>query len=89
MSSTQTALRSGYTTGACATAAAKGALLALLHQRRFTKAQIRLPIGQSVTFALLQRFCQFFESVVALLHCFFSIHTVLPFSSCVEPTDST
>ena len=45
-------LRSGYTTGACATAAAKGALLALIHQRRFAKARIRLPIGQSVTFPL-------------------------------------
>jgi len=45
-------LRSGYTTGACATAATKGALLALLHQRRFAKSRIRLPIGQSVTFQL-------------------------------------
>jgi cobalt-precorrin-5B (C1)-methyltransferase len=45
-------LRSGYTTGACATAATKGALLALLHQRRFAKSRIRLPIGQSVTFEL-------------------------------------
>ena len=45
-------LRPGYTTGACATAATKGALLALLHQRRFTKSRIRLPIGKSVTFAL-------------------------------------
>ena len=48
----RTNLRSGYTTGACATAATKGALLALLHQRRFTKARIRLPIGTSVTFQL-------------------------------------
>jgi len=48
----QTTLRSGYTTGACATAATKGALLALLHQRRFRKANIRLPIGTSVTFVL-------------------------------------
>jgi cobalt-precorrin-5B (C1)-methyltransferase len=45
-------LRYGYTTGACATAATKGALLALIHQRRFGKARIRLPIGRSVTFAL-------------------------------------
>lgn len=48
----QTTLRSGYTTGACATAATKGALLALIHQRRFRKVNIRLPIGTSVTFAL-------------------------------------
>ncbi len=45
-------LRSGYTTGACATAAAKGALLALIHQRRFAKSRIRLPIGRLVTFPL-------------------------------------
>ncbi len=45
-------LRSGYTTGACATAATKGGLLALLHQRRFAKARIRLPMGQWVTFQL-------------------------------------
>lgn len=45
-------LRSGYTIGACATAATKGALLALLHQRRFETARIHLPIGQSVTFEL-------------------------------------
>lgn len=48
----QQSLRSGYTTGACATAATKGALLALIHQRRFHKATIHLPIGRSVTFAL-------------------------------------
>ncbi|MGQ4808424.1 Cobalt-precorrin-5B C(1)-methyltransferase [Candidatus Entotheonellaceae bacterium PAL068K] len=45
-------LRSGYTTGACATAAARGAVLALLYQRRFARARIRLPIGRSVTFQL-------------------------------------
>ncbi len=52
MSTHSKTLRSGYTTGACATAATKGALLALLHQRRFAKARIRLPIGRAVTFAL-------------------------------------
>ncbi len=45
-------LRSGYTTGACAAAAARGALLALVHQRHFTEAAVRLPGGQVVTFAL-------------------------------------
>jgi cobalt-precorrin-5B (C1)-methyltransferase len=45
-------LRSGYTTGACATAAAKGALCALIYQQGFSAATIRLPIGQEVTFAL-------------------------------------
>jgi cobalt-precorrin-5B (C1)-methyltransferase len=46
------ALRSGYTTGACATAATKGALCALIYQRHFPTATIRLPIGHEVTFAL-------------------------------------
>jgi cobalt-precorrin-5B (C1)-methyltransferase len=48
----QAALRSGYTTGACATAATRGALLALIHQRPFSETTIRLPIGQHVIFVL-------------------------------------
>jgi cobalt-precorrin-5B (C1)-methyltransferase len=45
-------LRSGYTTGACATAATRGALLALIYQRHYTETTVRLPIGQHVTFVL-------------------------------------
>jgi cobalt-precorrin-5B (C1)-methyltransferase len=45
-------LRSGYTTGACATAATKGALYALIYQRCFPHTSIRLPRGQEVTFQL-------------------------------------
>jgi cobalt-precorrin-5B (C1)-methyltransferase len=45
-------LRSGYTTGACATAATRGALLALIYQRHFSETTIPLPIGQHVTFVL-------------------------------------
>ncbi len=45
-------LRSGYTTGACATAAAKGALLALIYQQSFGEVAIRLPQGQLVKFPL-------------------------------------
>ncbi|MCL6636400.1 MAG: cobalt-precorrin-5B (C(1))-methyltransferase [Alicyclobacillus sp.] len=45
-------LRHGYTTGACATACAKGALLALLQQRPQPTATIWIPAGQWVTFAL-------------------------------------
>ncbi len=45
-------LRSGYTTGACATAATKGALLALVHQQPVREAAIRLPRGELATFAL-------------------------------------
>jgi cobalt-precorrin-5B (C1)-methyltransferase len=48
----QRELRSGYTTGACATAATRGALMALLYQHPFTEAIIRLPHGQLVTFPL-------------------------------------
>ncbi|MCL6518044.1 cobalt-precorrin-5B (C(1))-methyltransferase [Alicyclobacillus sp.] len=45
-------LRHGYTTGACATACAKGALLALIHQRPVQEATIHIPAGQWVTFPL-------------------------------------
>ncbi|HZV05297.1 MAG TPA: cobalt-precorrin-5B (C(1))-methyltransferase [Gemmataceae bacterium] len=45
-------LRSGYTTGACAAAAAKGALLALVYQQIFDEVAIRLPQGQQVRFRL-------------------------------------
>ncbi len=45
-------LRSGYTTGACATAAAKGALLALIYQQPFDEVAIHLPHGQVVKFPL-------------------------------------
>lgn len=45
-------LRSGYTTGACATAATKGALLALISQQTFDEVTIRLPQGQIVRLAL-------------------------------------
>lgn len=42
-------LKSGYTTGACATAAAKAALLALLSQKEQTESQITLPSGEQIT----------------------------------------
>src|SRR5262245_44574181 len=45
-------LRSGYTTGTCAAAATKGALLALIDQRPITEVSIRLPGGAAVAFAL-------------------------------------
>ncbi len=45
-------LRSGYTTGACAAAASKGALLALVRQRPVADVAIALPAGQTVTFVL-------------------------------------
>lgn len=42
-------LRSGYTTGACATAAAKAALLALLTGHEQTESLITLPSGEAIT----------------------------------------
>jgi cobalt-precorrin-5B (C1)-methyltransferase len=45
-------LRSGYTTGACAAAAAKGAALMLAHQINVSEITIELPAGLSATFRL-------------------------------------
>lgn len=42
-------LKSGYTTGACATAAAKAALTALLSGEEQTESQITLPSGEMIT----------------------------------------
>ncbi|GAC90159.1 cobalt-precorrin-6A synthase [Anoxybacillus flavithermus NBRC 109594] len=46
-------LREGYTTGACATAATKAALCALITGVKQTEATIMLPIGREVTFAIV------------------------------------
>lgn len=45
-------LRTGFTTGACATAAAKGAALMLVHQITVSEVTIELPGGNSATFSL-------------------------------------
>ncbi|MEW9672002.1 cobalt-precorrin-5B (C(1))-methyltransferase [Ammoniphilus sp. 3BR4] len=45
-------LRHGYTTGACATAAAKAALIALIRQETPCETTISLPVGQEVTFTI-------------------------------------
>lgn len=45
-------LRTGYTTGSCAAAAAKAATLALLSGRPVTEVAIHLPVGQDVTFSV-------------------------------------
>ena len=47
-----TLLRTGFTTGACATAAAKGAALMLIHQITVSEVSIELPGGNSATFSL-------------------------------------
>ena len=45
-------MRTGYTTGACAAAAAKAATLALLSSKPVREVTIRLPIGQDATFSI-------------------------------------
>lgn len=45
-------LRTGYTTGACAAAAAKAATVALVTGRRVDEVEITLPTGQRVRFAV-------------------------------------
>jgi cobalt-precorrin-5B (C1)-methyltransferase len=45
-------LRSGYTTGACATACTKAALLALLGQQPVAQVRITLPGGEDVPFSI-------------------------------------
>ena len=47
-----TGARHGYTTGACAAAAVKGAALLLQGQKRIDTVEIVLPAGERVTFAL-------------------------------------
>ena len=45
-------LRKGYTTGACATACVKSALLGLVTQKKQDKVTITLPVGEEATFFL-------------------------------------
>ena len=50
-------LRIGYTTGACATACAKAALLALVNQKEMYSVEVMLPIGEKVPFKIIS--CEF------------------------------
>lgn len=52
-------LRHGYTTGACATAATKAALLALLTGKTIKQVTIKIPAGENVTFEIVE--CQIYE----------------------------
>ncbi|WP_025025667.1 cobalt-precorrin-5B (C(1))-methyltransferase [Caldalkalibacillus mannanilyticus] len=54
-------MRSGYTTGACATAATKAALLALITQKSQLEATTMLPIGKIVTFKMES--CEYTEAM--------------------------
>ncbi len=54
-------LRSGYTTGACAAAAAKAAVLAMVHRKRVGQVEIVFPDDSPVEFAVIDsRFAQNF-----------------------------
>lgn len=55
-------LRQGYTTGACATAATKAALTALITGKQQREATIFLPVGKYVTFAIAS--CTYEENQV-------------------------
>ncbi|PSL26386.1 cobalt-precorrin-5B (C(1))-methyltransferase [Chitinophaga ginsengisoli] len=46
------AMKQGYTTGACATACTKAALLALITQEPVNEIEITLPLGEKVTFRI-------------------------------------
>lgn len=50
-------LRIGYTTGACATACAKAALLALTGQQELQSVDVMLPVGEQVKFNIIS--CEF------------------------------
>lgn len=50
-------LRSGYTTGACATACSKAALLSLLSQMKVDEVEIVLPAGEKASFSVID--CSF------------------------------
>ena len=54
-------MRTGYTTGACAAAATKAAVTALLTGKPVDKVTIRLPIGQDADFTLHR--CEWIEGV--------------------------
>lgn len=45
-------LRQGYTTGACATACTRAALLSLIRQETVSEVDITLPLGEKVTFSI-------------------------------------
>jgi len=54
-------LRTGYTTGACATACTKAALIALITQTTISSVEITLPRGEKVTFNITS--CKFTATV--------------------------
>ena len=53
-------LRDGFTTGTCATAAAKSGLMAIIHQQKNTSVNVHLPVDKVVEIPI--RHCKFTES---------------------------
>ncbi|MCH2229513.1 MAG: cobalt-precorrin-5B (C(1))-methyltransferase CbiD [Crocinitomicaceae bacterium] len=53
-------LRNGFTTGTCATAAAKAALMAIIHQKDFSHVNVHLPIDKILNIAVHS--CEFNEN---------------------------
>lgn len=53
-------LREGFTTGTCATAAAKAGLMALIHQKKNTTVKVHLPIDKILEIPIHQ--CEFTEN---------------------------
>ena len=58
-------LRTGYTTGSCAAAAAKAATLSLLSGKEVAQVTIRLPLGRDAAFTVHR--CQWLESGESVL----------------------
>ncbi|MBF0273999.1 MAG: cobalt-precorrin-5B (C(1))-methyltransferase [Nitrospinae bacterium] len=56
-------LRTGYTTGSCAAAATKAAILSFISQSETNQVEINLPVGKTVTFVVEK--CQFSEKSAA------------------------
>lgn len=54
------ALRDGFTTGTCATAAAKSGLMAIIHQKKHSKVKVYLPIDKIIEIPIHQ--CEFTEN---------------------------
>lgn len=53
-------LRDGFTTGTCATAAAKSGLMAIIHQKKNTEVKVHLPIDKILKIPI--HYCEFTES---------------------------
>lgn len=60
-------MRTGYTTGACATAAARGALLSLITQKPLKDVEIVLPAGERVSFLLHKNSVHKYDAIASVI----------------------